>query len=186
VGARFRNSGFQIAEDALDFFVESQGTDLGRISNEVEKLILLAGDDKKIILETVVASLGYSREHTVFEFIDALAAKDKVKSLQFANEMMSDSSQALQTLFLMHRLFRQFLQMKEFSGRMSSGEIARQIGMYGVPPSVIEKKLQQSKHFSYSALVKAIEQLGMLDDRIKRSSIDTKVFMEQLIHSLTN
>jgi DNA polymerase-3 subunit delta len=186
VEARFRNSGFQIAEDALDFFVETQGTDLGRISTEVEKLILLVGDNKKITLENVVASLGYSREHTVFEFIDALAAKDKVMSLRFANEMMSDSAQALQTLFLMHRLFRQFLQMKEFSARMSSGEIARQIGMYGVPVAVIERKAQQSKHFSYLALVRAIEQLGLLDDRIKRSSIDTKVFMEQLIHGLTN
>ena len=69
---------------------------------------------------------------------------------------------------------------------MSAGELARQIGMYGVPPFVVERRLQQSEHFSYRTLIQAIRQLGMLDDRIKRSSIDSRLFMEQLIHQLTS
>ncbi len=185
VGARLKKSGFQISEEALDFLLEAVGSDLGRISHEIEKLTLLVWEEKQITLNHVMDTLGYSRQHSVFEFIDALAVKNKVRALQLANELMSDSSQALQVIALMHRLFRQLIQMKELSGHMGAGEIARQIGMYGVPHFVLERRLQQSEQFSYQALVRAVCQLGMLDDRIKRSSIDTKVFTEQLIHELT-
>ena len=185
VRERLKKSGFQISEEALDFLLETVGSDLGRISHEIEKLMLLVGGEKQITLNHVMDTLGFSRQHSVFEFIDALADKDKVKSLHLANELMSDSSQTLQVIALMHRLVRQLIQMKELSGQMSAGEIARRIGMYGVPYFVIERRLQQSGRFSYEALVRAVRQLGMLDDRIKRSSIDTKVFSEQLIHELT-
>ena len=182
---RLKRSDFHISEEALDFLLETVGSDLGRISHEIEKLTLLVGEERKITLNHVMEMLGFSRQHSVFEFIDALAGKDKVKSLHLANELMSDSSQALQVIALMHRPIRQLIQMKELSGQMSSGEISREIGMYGVPHSVVERRLKQSGQFSYEALVRAVRQLGMLDDRIKRSSIDTKVFAEQLIHELT-
>ena len=185
VGARLKRSGFQITEEALNFLLEAVGSDVGRISHEIDKLTLLVGEEKGITLNHVMNTLGYSRHHSVFEFIDALAVKDKVKALQLANELMADNSQALQIIALMHRLFRQLIQMKELSGHLGAGEIARQIGMYGIPVFVVERRLQQSKQFSYQALVRAVHQLGMLDDRIKRSSIDTRLFTEKLIHELT-
>ena len=186
VGGRLKKSGIQIAEEALGFLMEAVGNDVGRISNEIEKLTLLVGEEKRITLTHVMDSLGYSRQHSVFEFIDALSAKDKIRALQLANEFISDSSQVLQVISLMHRQLRQLIQMKELSKKMSAGELARQIGMYGVPPFIVERRLQQSEHFSYRTLIQAIRQLGMLDDRIKRSSIDSRLFMEQLIHQLTS
>ncbi len=184
IEARLKNAEFQIEDEALRFLLETQGSDLGRLSNELDKLTLLAGEKKGITLEMVTASLGYCREHSVFEFIDAVAAKDRIVALRLTQELMCDSSQALQVISLLHRLLRQFLQMKELPGNVSLGEMARQIGMYGVPLSAVERRLQQSKSFSASSLALAIQRLGMLDDRIKSSAIDTKIFVEQLIYDL--
>ena len=131
------------------------------------------------------ACSGFCREHTVYEFLDAVVSKEKVKALRLVGEMMSDGAEALTMISVLSRQLRQLLQIRELSGKLGPAEIGKQIGLNRVSPFLLEKMANQAKRFSPHSLALAICRLAMLDDRIKRSSIDSKVFMELLIHDLT-
>lgn len=183
ITAKLKAAGMVVEPGAVDFLVETQGTEMGRLSNEVEKLALLAANGGKVTVEMATESVGFSREHTVFEFLNAVAAKDKNRALRLAAEMMADSGQALGMLSLLGRQLRQWLQVKELAGRMRPDELGKQIGVYS--QSIVNKMINQSRQFSRQSLVQALCRLGMVDDRIKRSALDTQVFVEWLIHDLT-
>ena len=185
IAAEFNAAGASVEPSAIDLLLESQGSDLGRLSREIEKLILYAGSEKKITLPMAAACSGFCREHTVYEFLNAVIAKEKLKALRLVGEMMSDGSEALTMISVLSRQLRQLLQIRELSGKSGAAEIGRQIGLNRASPFLVEKMTSQAKRFSPHSLALAISRLAMLDDRIKRSSIDSKVFMERLIHDLT-
>jgi len=184
IGSRFKLSGFSIEADAVTFLQESQGNNLERLSHEIEKLTLYAAGEKRITFPMVEVTAGFPRHHNIYEFLDAILAKEKLKALKLANEILPDSSETLYIIFLLNRQLRQLLQIKELSGKLGIGEIGRQVGLFN--RMVLEKMLLRSKHFSKRSLVLAISRLAMWDDRIKRSSVDTRVFAELMIHDLTN
>jgi DNA polymerase III subunit delta len=185
IAVQVKAAGASVEAGAIDFLLESQGSDLGKLSREIEKLILYAGSETRITLPMVAACSGFCREHTVYEFLDAVVAKEKRKALRLVGEMMSDGSEALTMISVLSRQLRQLLQIRELSGKLGAAEIGKQIGLNRVSPFLVDKMANQAKRFSPHSLALAISRLAMLDDRIKRSSIDSKVFMEQLIHDLT-
>jgi len=184
IGTKFKAAGFSIDADAADLLVESQGNSLERLIHEIEKLILFAGSEKRVTTATVVQSQGFSRGHNVSEFLGAVFAKQKVKALVLLNEMMTDNSEVIPTISLLSRQLRQLLQVQELSGKSGINEISKQVGIYR--RSEVEKMMGQARRFSSRSLWRAISGLAMLDDRIKRSSLDTRVFAELLVHELTS
>jgi len=183
IAAKFRTLGMTVESEAIEILLETQGADLGRLSQEIEKLSLLAAEEKRITTELVTESVGFSREHSAFEFLNAVAAKDKLKALEIWQEMESDWQATLGMLSLLARQIRQFLQIKELEGKARSEEIGKIIGVN--TPFILTRMINQSKKFSKTALIQALFRLGMVDERIKRSALDTRVFMELLIHDLT-
>jgi DNA polymerase-3 subunit delta len=184
IGSKFTAAGFSIDEDAVGLLHESQGNSLERLSHEIEKLILFAGLEKRVTNATVSQSQGFSRDHNVHEFLGAVLEKQKVKALILLNEMMADNSELILTISLLSRQLRQLLQIREMTGKSGIPEISKQVGIYN--RSAVEKMMGQARRFSSQSLSRAISGLAMLDDRVKRSSLDTRVFAELLVHELTN
>lgn len=180
--AKIKAAGCTMDPEAMDFLLEILGADSGRLSQEVEKLILLAGEERQISIGRVSESVGFSREHTVFEFLNAVAAKDKNKALRLLEEMISDPGEVPGVLALLARQLRQFLQVRELSGRVPPAEIAK---IVGVPNSVMGRIQQQARQFPQRTLDLALYRLGVVDDMTKRSAPDTAVFMEMLVHELS-
>jgi DNA polymerase-3 subunit delta len=184
IGSRFRSAGFSVEADAVNLLYESQGNSLERLHHEVEKLMLFAGPEKKVTTTTVIQSQGFSRDHSVNEFLGAVLEKQKVEALRLLSEMMTDNSEVIPTISLLSRQLRQLLQIREMSGKSGIAEIGKQVGVYN--PKAVEKMMSQARRFSSHSLSRAISGLAMLDDRVKRSSLDTRVFAELLVHELTN
>ena len=65
------------------------GSNLSRISNELEKLALLVGDRKNIEPEDVEKSAGHVKTHGLFTLLDAVADRDLGKSLRMLAEIFS-------------------------------------------------------------------------------------------------
>jgi DNA polymerase-3 subunit delta len=184
IGSKFKAAGLSIEADAIDLLHQSQGNSLERLSHEIEKLILLAGTEKNVTASMVAQSAGFDRDHNINEFLTAVFSRDKPKALQLLNEMATRQSELIPVISLLSWQLRQLLQMREMSGKLGISEIARQVGVYN--RSVAERMITQSQRFSVRSLTRAISGLAALDDRVKRSSLDTKLFAELLVHQLTN
>lgn len=76
------NKGFVITPKALALMVDHLGNDLGRISNEIDKLIVNLKDRREIREEDIEKFIGVSREYNVFELQNAISKKDLSKAMQ--------------------------------------------------------------------------------------------------------
>lgn len=64
---------------------EFLGSDLSKISNEIDKLVINLQAGSEITAESVQDNIGISKEYNIFEFQDALAKKDVLKANRIVN-----------------------------------------------------------------------------------------------------
>jgi len=182
VRKQLNNKEISIEEEALEVLIELQGTDLGRLHSELEKLALFAGQHKKVSLQMVNDLAGNFREYTIFDFLDAVLVQDQIKALRLSHELTSQPAEILSMVTLLARRIRTLIQIQELSTRMGLSEMARQIG---ASPYFLKRLLQPAKRFRRQTLISAIDRLGKIDDCVKNSRLDSQILMEMLVRDLT-
>lgn len=77
---------YKIEPKAAVLLTEFLGTDLSRISNELDKLIIVLNDNSKVITsQDIERNIGISKEYNNFELQNALATKNVLKANQIIN-----------------------------------------------------------------------------------------------------
>jgi DNA polymerase III subunit delta len=170
--------------DAIRFLLDLQGTDLGRLQQELEKAVLYAGAEKRITVTVVEAVSGFAAGHTLFEFLDAIAARNKARALALVEEIFFTGKETGLAFWWFGQQLRQWLQFRELAGKMPAAIIGKQVGVYN--PQAAQRMQEQAKGFSRHSLFQAVQCLASVDDKIKSSSVDTRFTMELLVHELTN
>ena len=175
--------GCKLDPEAIRFLLDLQGTDLGRLQQEVDKALLYAGAETQITLSMVEAVSGFAAGHTLFEFLDAVAARNKARALELVEEIFFTGKETGLAFWWFGQQLRQWLQLKELAGRTAAAAIGKQVGIYN--PSAAQRMQEQAKRFSRQSLFNALQRLASVDDKVKNSSIDTHFTMELLVHELT-
>src|SRR5690606_18269875 len=80
-----RTRGYHINPKASQLLAEYLGNDLGKIANEVEKLMLNITQGQEIGTKEIQDNIGISKEYNVFELQNALGKKDVLKANQIIN-----------------------------------------------------------------------------------------------------
>lgn len=75
----------KISDKAVALLVEFIGNDLGRISNELEKLFILVDEGDQINEKHIETNIGISKDYNVFELVNAVMEKDSKKALRIVN-----------------------------------------------------------------------------------------------------
>lgn len=100
VAAKARARNLRFEGDALDLFVLLTGGDTRQIENELEKLDLYIGSDKRIEPETVRALVPLSRAGVIFELGNALAACDLDGALRLVRRLLDQGERAISILLV--------------------------------------------------------------------------------------
>jgi len=82
------DKGFSINEKSAALIADSLGSDLNKISNELEKLLINKTSDKVITEADVESNIGISREFNSFELISAICARNTARSF-YINQRLS-------------------------------------------------------------------------------------------------
>ncbi len=77
--------GYAIEPKAAAMLVEFLGNDLGRISKEVEKLMIILAKGATITPKDIEENIGFSKDYNVFELRKALAQRNQKRAYQIAN-----------------------------------------------------------------------------------------------------
>jgi DNA polymerase III subunit delta len=81
-----RGRNFSIDQDACMLLVEYLGTDLGKIVNELEKLIIASSEtEKRITTQSIERNIGISKDYNNFELQKALIQKNVLKANRIIN-----------------------------------------------------------------------------------------------------
>ncbi len=75
-----KQKGYKIENNAAEILTENMGNNLSKISNELEKLMLIVNKKDKINTDTIEKHIGISKDYNLFELQNALAYKDVLKA----------------------------------------------------------------------------------------------------------
>lgn len=95
-----QNSGCFIEDRAADMLLAFLGTDLGKIANEISKLLLLLPSNKKISATLVSENIGISKDYNVFELQNAIALRDMPKCNAIVRYFTANPKQAPMELLI--------------------------------------------------------------------------------------
>lgn len=81
---------YKIEEEATELLVESTGTDLSKVANELEKLVINKKAGATITLDDIENGVGISKEFNVFELNNALGTRNRTKAFQITNYFVAN------------------------------------------------------------------------------------------------
>ncbi|MCX2719686.1 DNA polymerase III subunit delta [Lentiprolixibacter aurantiacus] len=107
-----KSQGYTISHKASILLVEFLGTDLSRISNELEKLKLVLPQSSQITPDHIEQHIGISKDYNNFELKKAIGEKDVKKATQIINYFTRNprDNPFVVTVTLLHTFFSQLLQ----------------------------------------------------------------------------
>lgn len=111
IGRRLRRHGLEADPDALRLLADRVEGNLLAAAQEVEKLALLAREDR-VDLATVQAAVADSSRFNVFTLIDATLAGDAARALRILRRLQSEDAEPLLLLGALCRELRQLIQMR--------------------------------------------------------------------------
>jgi DNA polymerase-3 subunit delta len=174
--------GLRISPAARKKLVDLAGTDMISLANEIEKLILYAGQEKTIPDAALDLLVQASRLRGIFEITSAVGRKDVRGALHVLGSLLESGENPLGILGLMARHFRQVLIAQELlhEGR-SPAEIGR---LLQIPEFALMEFLRQVRAVDAENARNMYRRLARTDRRFKSTSSDERMVLEHLICSL--
>jgi DNA polymerase-3 subunit delta len=126
--------GVKIDDRAVGVLCEFVGSDLQRLANELEKVILSRKADESISADQVMAQVGISREYNVFELQRALVRKDKLlaaKIVQYV-ERNTRKNPVIPMVAFLYSFFSKLMAASLLGGGESSLASALKINPYAI------------------------------------------------------
>ncbi|MEW6238735.1 MAG: DNA polymerase III subunit delta [Candidatus Omnitrophota bacterium] len=155
----------KIDKKALDFFLQSCGQDAVSAKGEMDKLLLWAGDGGTITLQDCQQLLLSESEEIIWTLTDAVADKNAAKALQAFDRLLSQGSEPIAIIGSLTRTFRQLLSCITLAeDKIPAKEWPSKLGLKGYP---LEKTIQFSRKFSFSAMKRGIALLRQADEDFK-------------------
>lgn len=119
---------FSISDRAATLIADSLGSDLSKIANELEKLIINKNDEKEITDTDVELKIGISKEFNIFELMNMVASKNSARAFHIAHHMSkSKEFSIIATLINMNNFFNKAYIVKQSNVR-DRGELQKKFG----------------------------------------------------------
>ncbi len=177
-----RRQGYRISSSAIRKIVELAGSDLQSLASELEKLLLYAGKEKNIQDSAIDDLVRASRQHNIFELIGALGRRDRNGALRSLANLLSMGEHPLVIVTMMARHCRQILIAREY---LSKGSSPRDIAIAAqIPSFILDQFLSQARAADSAIVQEMYIRLADIDRRLKSSSGDGRILLENLICAL--
>ncbi|MDO5456908.1 MAG: DNA polymerase III subunit delta [Atopococcus tabaci] len=171
--------GYHMSPKALELFLELTDNDLSKIMNELDKIFIYKGKDKKIEEEDVSALVPRSLNQNIFALNEAVLNQDIKKSLEVYHDLLLQKETPVNLLATMISQFRLFLQVKILRAKgYQQYDIQRTLKVHKYR---VYLALKKEKQFSQKALMTALEKLIETDYLIKSGQADPKMQLELFI-----
>lgn len=147
------------------------GADLGQLADALERLCCFVPVGQPIRIRDIEEVVVTTRQHSVFELIDAVGAADRSAALSLLSEMLMQREPALKLLALLSRHVMKLWQTADLlaHGRPSAGEVASALG---VMPFVAGKLLDQARRLKLPR-VQAMHEVIFHTDRTSNNPSST-------------
>ena len=177
--------GLVISAHGSALMAEYLGSDLSRISNEIEKLKINLKGRKEIQVDDVQKYIGISKDYNVFEFTNAIGKRDVVKANQIANYFAANPKDN-PFIFVMANLYSYFSKLLLYHGAPDKSQYAV-AGAMGVSPFFVKDYEHAARIYNPDKLRKIIGYLREYDLKskgIESGDIEPGELMRELLFKI--
>ena len=179
VGAQLNAAGKQMKKDAWSQFLNMTHESMDNMSRELEKLITYVGDRNQITIDDVNAICIAKVETKIFDMLNAISAKDMVKTMDLYQDMLSAKEPPMRILTMIVRQFRQMKVVKELSGfGNNASTIAGKVGM---PDFAVRRTMQLAGNFSDKEITNLLNDAADFEEKFKTGRLDENLAVELII-----
>ncbi|MCI2227904.1 DNA polymerase III subunit delta [Polaribacter sp. MSW13] len=176
---------YQIEPKAALMLVEFLGTDLSKISNELDKLILVLPKETVITPNHVEENIGISKDFNNFELRKAIGEKNIVKANRIINYFAENpkNNPLVMTISLLNGFFTQLLSFHGLKDK-SKNSVAKTLG---VNPYFVDEYFLASRNYPMRKVAQVIAFLREADVKSKgvgASQSDEDILKELLFRIL--
>ncbi len=175
--------------DAARELVDSLGSDMMMVANELEKLVLYVGDKKRITLGDVETLVLAAKQRSFYELTDAISSRDRARALAVLDAILSTGDgddAAIGHLYMLARTFRQMLVILERNVRDSRALWQALWQGFRIPPFAAEDIIRQARRYkSRRELTSALRRVARADLALRSNPPSKRLILEHLVLDLT-
>lgn len=178
VQSELKVRGKSMDSQAASQFIEWAGHQTGVLSQELDKLVVYVGDRAKITMEDVRTITTRTIEASIFNLLDAVAARSSAKAIQTLRDVLREEH-PLRVLTLMVRQVRLLLGCDAL--RKRGGNVSEVPSALGIKPYEAQKVWQQSLRLSTKQLTQGLFECLNTDVALKSGGGDPGLLLEMMI-----
>jgi DNA polymerase-3 subunit delta len=181
----------QFDQDAARELVDALGADMMLVASEFEKLVLHAGEKRRVTLGDVETMVLAAKQRSLYELTDAISAKDKPRALLLLHGLLNASDggedSAIGHLYMLARTFRQMLVILEKNVRDQRAIWQALWQGFRMPPFAAEDLIRQARRYkSRRELTRALRLIARADLELRSSPPDKRLVLERLVMELAS
>lgn len=181
VREEIRSAGKRIVPEAAELLAYLVGNNLQELVSQIEKLALFCGSKEVIGVDDVKAIVSDTKVESVFEFTDALGARDLDRAVGLLYTLLKDGEVPLRILGAVARHFRQLWQVRALlEKRVPSGDIAKAAQ---INPYFLKKVTDQARNYDVRELKRIFERMLELDVAFKSGGNEKALFERFVLES---
>ncbi len=182
VSKLFSAKGRTISRDGAEALVRAVGKDLRRLDSEADKVIAYAGEKAQLERSDVEAVVVETAPTSIFEFLDALGARDAASALGLLGDLI-ESGETLPGIHAMTlRHVRSLISIVSLRDRgMSSGEAARTLKLADWQ---YRNLARQAERFREEELVTALGRAAEVEGKMKTGQGEPRLVFERWVVSV--
>ncbi|MBP3502765.1 MAG: DNA polymerase III subunit delta [Clostridia bacterium] len=168
-----------IDSSTLNYFIESCGTNMQDLINEIRKLIEYVGKEGTIKKEDIDLLSTKQFESVIFDLTDSLGQKNVSKSLEVLKNLIYSKEPIQKILITLYNHFKKLYIVKlceKYKKDLSENLKLKPNQMF-----LVSKYKRQSSYFSENELRNILFQFVKLDEEYKSGIIDLNIGLESVI-----
>ena len=169
----------EIENYTLQYFIESCGTNMEELINEIRKLIEYAGEGGKIEKEDINKLCIKKLESVIFDLTDNLGKRQIKKALEVLHNLIYQKEPIQKILITLYNHFKK-LYITSVAIREKK-EISASLNLKPNQMFLINKYKNQARYFKEKELRKILEELINLDYNYKNGLIDLQLGLETIL-----
>jgi DNA polymerase-3 subunit delta len=191
IAAEAKRREIQFDPDAARELADALGADMMLIAGEVEKLVLFAGEKKRVTLGDVETMVLAAKQRSLYELTDAISSKDRARALGLLHGLLNASDggedAAIGHLYMLARTFRQMLVILEKNVRDSRAIWQALWQGFRMPPFAAEDVIRQARRYkSRRELTRALRLIARADLELRSQPADKRLVLERLVLELAS
>lgn len=185
IGNYLKEKSFTVNPQACMLLAEYLGTDLSRISNELDKLMINLPDKSEITVEQVQSNIGISKEYNVFELQNALGKKDILKANRIVNYFSANDKDhpMVVSVSSLYNYFSKLLTY-HFLPDKSKNVAAPALGVHPFFLADYEKAAKLYRPLKLKAIIADLREYDLKSKGVNNGSVDEGELLKELVFKI--